>query len=163
MEKNYKLIECETLNNFIYKNSGVDSLIKDLLYNDFIGETQDIDSLVKELWYKDLYISIYKYSFEELNNNSTYNKFIEVATKTYFRQNQLNKNLKISDGAYDRFLIGCVMGEIYNRFSESNALKYKSQGIFLNDLIDSVRKHTNLSKIDPIETTKVKKLTHNLY
>lgn len=108
------------------------------IIKDFIeGEEHDIYLLVKKTCFKDMYMSLYEYSFRDLKDEDNIETFIDTAFKAYRKQNKLNQSLKISSGKYfDDFLISCVVGEIYQRYPNSDALKNVSKEEFKNKIIE---------------------------
>ena len=110
---------------------------------DFIeGEEHDVYLLIKKLCFKDMYMSLYEYSFKDLNDKDPLDKFVITAFNAYKIQNKLNKCLKVRDGKYyDDYLIGCVVGEIYQRFNKANALKNISKENFKNLIIEKEKNH----------------------
>jgi len=119
MDKNYRKIDIDILKDFME------------------GEEHDIYLLVKKLYFKDMYMSLYEHSFRKLTNEDDIETFVNVTFKAYKTQNQLNKCLRVRDGKYfDEFLIGCVVGEVYQRFPNSNALKSISKKEFMNMIIE---------------------------
>ena len=77
------------------------------ILKDFMeGEEHDVYLLIKKLFFKDMYMTLYEYSFKDLEDNDTLETFLEVAFKAYRTQNKLNQCLKVRDGKYyDEFLI----------------------------------------------------------
>ena len=124
MNNDYRKIDIEVLKDFIE------------------GEEHDVYLLIKKLYYKDMYMSLYEYSFKDLNNNDTLETFVVTAFNAYKIQNKLNKCLKVRDGKYyDDFLIGCVVGEIYQRFNEAKALKNISKEEFKKQVIEKEKNY----------------------
>jgi len=103
----------------------------DVLKDFMEGEEHDVYLLIKKLYFKDMYMSLYEDSFKKLRNDDSLDTFVNTAFKAYKAQNKLNQCLKIRDGKYyDEFLIGCVIGEVYQRFSEATCLKNVSKADF---------------------------------
>ena len=76
MKNDYRKIDIEVLKDFIE------------------GEEHDVYLLIKKLYYKDMYMSLYEYSFKDLNNNDTLETFVVTAFNAYKIQNKLNKSIK---------------------------------------------------------------------
>lgn len=122
--EDYKKVDIEVLKDFIE------------------GEEHDVYLLIKKLYFKDLYMTLYDYEFRELKDNDNLEKFVTTAFNTYKSQNRLNKCLKIRDGKYyDDFLIGCVVGEIYQRFNSAIALKNISKDEFKKLVIEKEKNY----------------------
>jgi len=113
------------------------------ILKDFMeGEEHDIYLLVKKLYFKDMYMSLYEHSFRKLTDDDNLETFVSTAFKAYKTQNKLNQCLKIRDGKYfDQFLIGCVAGEIYNRFPNAKCLENVSKYDFMKLVIEKEKNY----------------------
>ena len=119
MEKDYREIDINIIKDFIE------------------GEEHDLYLLIKKTCFRDMYMSLYQHSFRKLKNDDNLEKFVETAFRAYRKQNKLNQCLKISNGKYfDEFLIGCVVGEIYERYPDAPVLKVVSGGDFKKMIIE---------------------------
>ena len=110
--------------------------------NEFIdGETHDVYLLVRKTCYKDLYMTLYQYTFRDLNDDSPLETFVIKAYTAYKKQNRLNKALKVTDGRYyDEYLLKCVVNEIFIRYPSASSLKDMTQQSFLEKVIEYERK-----------------------
>lgn len=119
MERDYKKIDIGIIKDFIE------------------GEEHDVYLLIKKTCFKDIYMSLYEHSFRTLTSSDDLEKFITVAFRAYRKQNKLNQCLKITSGKYfDEFLIGCVIGELYKRYPDADALKSITQEEFKERVIE---------------------------
>lgn len=120
-----------------YRNIDI-NIIKDFMD----GEEHDVYLLIRKTCFKDMYMSLYAYSFRDLNNESDLETFINTAFKAYRKQNKLNQSLKVSNGKYfDEFLINCVIGEIYQRYPNAISLKQITKEEFMNRLIEKEKNY----------------------
>ena len=105
-------------------NEGDFSLVDREILEELIeGNVHDIYMFVKKHCYKDMYMTIYDYTFKRLSFNDDLDKFIEIALRTYKRQNKLNKSLKVTDGKYfDTYLLVCIVGRIFDIYKDAPAL-----------------------------------------
>ena len=75
-----------------------------------------------------MYMTLYEYSFKDLEDNDTLETFLEVAFKAYRTQNKLNQCLKVRDGKYyDEYLIKCVASEMWRRFPNAKVVAHEAE------------------------------------
>ena len=113
------------------------------ILKDFMeGEEHDVYLLIKKLFFKDMYMTLYEYSFKDLEDNDTLETFLEVAFKAYRTQNKLNQCLKVRDGKYyDEYLIKCVATEMWRRFPNAKVVKTYVKEDFIDMVIEKEKNY----------------------
>ena len=108
------------------------------------GDVHDIYLFIKKTIYKDMYMTIHDYCFENLKSDTDIETFKKAALKDYNMQNALNKSLKVTDGKFfDDYLMNCILGNLYERFPSSLALKKETKEKFLEDIYKINTKQNN--------------------
>ena len=87
-------------------------------------------------------MTLYEYSFKDLEDNDTLETFLEVAFKAYRTQNKLNQCLKVRDGKYyDEYLIKCVASEMWRRFPNAKVVKTYVKEDFIDMVIEKEKNY----------------------
>ena len=116
----------------------------DVLKEFILGDVHDIYLFIKKTLYKDMYMTIHDYCFNELKEEDDIETFKKAALLDYNMQNALNKSLKVTDGKFfDNYLMNCILGNLYERFPNSNALLSNTKESFFDEIykIDKQQKN----------------------
>ena len=117
-------------------NDNYNKIDREILEELIEGNIHDIYTFIKKHCYKDMYMTIYDYTLSELSLDDDLDKFIKITLRTYKRQNKLNKSLKITDGKYfDNYLLGCIVGRIFETFPEAKALEHETKHTFKEKVV----------------------------
>lgn len=101
------------------------------------GEVHDVYLFIKKHCYRDMYMTIHEYTLAELSECDSLERFIKVALKDYKMQNRLNKSLKVTDGKhFDYFLMRCIVGLIFERYKDCEALKNETIRSFITKVVE---------------------------
>jgi len=117
-------------------NEDYNKIDREILEELIEGNIHDIYTFVKRHCYKDMYMTIYDYTFKDLNIDDDLDRFIKITLRTYKRQNKLNKSLKITDGKYfDNYLLSCIVGRIFETYEEAKALEEETKQTFKDKVL----------------------------
>ena len=136
------------------------SSISEYYYQAFItilNRRLTLKEFVKNHHFSTVYNTLYKYCFKDLKNDDSLSEFYKTAINTYNYQRKLNILLGVETEPYDRFLIGCVIGELAKYYPDSYVMKFER-----NKLLTGLIEYFEENEIDII-LEEPKKLQKQLF